>query len=545
MMQKLFNNKILNGSPVQSVAGAALIISFAGIISRLLGMLRDRILASQFGAGDTLDIYYAAFRIPDLVYSLLVVGALSAAFIPVFTGLIAKHKKEKAWELASGILNLMVAAVIFISFFLALFAPFVMKLVVPGFSENKLASVAMFTRIMFLSPLFLGISAVFGGILVSFKKFLAYSLAPIMYNLGIIIGAVFLVKIMGPIGLAWGVALGAGMHLFVQYPAVKLSGFHYQLNFRKSFRDENARKVIRLMIPRSMGMAVTQINMLVITIFASILTSGSLAVFNFANNIQSVPLGLFGISFAVAAFPHLSSLAAEKSKKEFIRIFSRTFRRIIFFVAPLSLLIFILRAEIVRVILGAGKFDWEDTVLTLQVLGILSLSLIAQSLIPLLARAFYALQNTKIPFYIALASEAVNIFMVILLIKKYELMGLAIAFSIASILNAGLLTIMLRKKLGELDGRKIIRSAGKILIASVMAGLITQTSRYFISYFISLETFFEVFFQLIISGGMGMTAFLLMCCRLRVEEFYDFKKSIFIKIFGYPTDVIKDPNEIK
>jgi len=299
------------------------------------------------------------------------------------------------------------------------------------------------------------------------------------------------------------------------------------------------------MIPRSMGMAVTQINMLVITIFASILTSGSLAVFNFANNIQSVPLGLFGISFAVAAFPHLSSLAAEKSKKEFIRIFSRTFRRIIFFVAPLSLLIFILRAEIVRVILGAGKFDWEDTVLTLQVLGILSLSLIAQSLIPLLARAFYALQNTKIPFYIALASEAVNIFMVILLIKKYELMGLAIAFSIASILNAGLLTIMLRKKLGELDGRKIIRSAGKILIASVMAGLITQTSRYFISYFISLETFFEVFFQLIISGGMGMTAFLLMCCRLRVEEFYDFKKSIFIKIFGYPTDVIKDPNEIK
>jgi len=162
-MQKLFNNKILNGSPVQSVAGAALIISFAGIISRLLGMLRDRILASQFGAGDTLDIYYAAFRIPDLVYSLLVVGALSAAFIPVFTGLIAKHKKEKAWELASGILNLMVAAVIFISFFLALFAPFVMKLVVPGFSENKLASVAMFTRIMFLSPLFLGISAVFGG----------------------------------------------------------------------------------------------------------------------------------------------------------------------------------------------------------------------------------------------------------------------------------------------------------------------------------------------------------------------------------------------
>ena len=522
-----------------------MIISIAGIASRLLGLLRDRILASQFGAGDTLDIYYAAFRVPDLVYSLLVVGALSAAFIPVFTGLATNHKKEKAWELASGILNLMVVAIIFISFFLVLFAPFVMKLVVPGFSENKLASAIIFTRIMFLSPLFLGISAIFGGILVSFKRFLAYSLAPIMYNLGIIIGAVFLVKIMGPIGLAWGVVLGAGMHMLIQYPAVKLSGFRYKLNFRKSFRDENARKVIKLMIPRSMGMAVTQINMLVITIFASTLASGSLAVFNFANNIQSVPLGLFGIAFAVAAFPHLSSLTAKKSKKEFVRIFSRTFRRIIFFVVPLSILIFILRAEIVRAILGTGKFDWEDTVLTLQVLGILSLSLFAQSLIPLLARTFYALQNTKTPFYIALASEAANISMVILLIKKYELMGLAIAFSVASVLNAGLLITMLKKKLGELDGRKIIRSAGKIILASLIAGITAQASRYFVSYFVSLETFFEVFFQLIISGGMGIAAFLLMCCHLRVEEFYDFKKSILIKIFGYPTDVIKDPNEIK
>lgn len=545
MIQKLFNNKIFSGSPVQSVAGAALIISLAGIASRLLGLLRDRILASQFGAGDTLDIYYAAFRVPDLVYSLLIVGALSAAFIPVFTGLAAKNKKEKAWELASGILNLEVATIIFISFFLVLFTPFIMKLVVPGFPEDKLESAVMFTRIMFLSPLFLGISAVFGGMLVSFKRFLAYSLAPIMYNLGIIFGAVFLVKIMGPIGLAWGVVLGAGMHMLIQYPAVKLSGFHYKLNFIKYFKNKNVRKVVKLMVPRSLGMAVTQINILVITIFASTLASGSLAIFNFANNIQSVPLGLFGISFAVAAFPHLSSLASKEDNKNLIRIFFRTFRRIIFFVIPLSILIFILRAEIVRAILGTGKFDWEDTVLTLQVLGILSLSLFAQSLIPLLARTFYALQDTKTPFYIALISEAVNISMVILLIKKYELMGLAIAFSVSSVLNAGLLIAMLKKRFGELDGRKIIRSAGKIILASLAAGITAQASRYFVSYFISLETFLEVFFQLIISGGMGIAAFFLMCFHLHIEEFYDFKKSIFVKIFGYPTDVIKDPNEIK
>ncbi len=530
---------------MQSVAGAALIISLAGIASRLLGLLRDRILASQFGAGDTLDIYYAAFRIPDLVYSLLVVGALSAAFIPVFTGIFTRGEKEKAWELASGIINLGVLVIVIISFFLALFAPLVMKLVVPGFSETKLESTVMFTRIMFLSPLFLGISAVFGGMLVSFKRFLAYSLAPSMYNLGIIIGAVFFVEIMGPIGLAWGVVLGAGMHMLIQYPAVRLSGFFHKFNLKKSLKSKSVRRVIRLMIPRSLGMAVTQINMLVITIFASTLASGSLTVFNFANNIQSVPLGLFGISFAVAAFPHLSSLADEKSRKEFVRIFSRTFRRIIFFVIPLSVFIFILRAEITRVILGTGKFDWEDTVLTLQVLGILSISLFAQSLIPLLARTFYALQNTKTPFYIALVSETINIFIVILLIKKFEVLGLAIAFSAANLANMFLLIAMLKRKISHIDGKNIICSTSKIVLASLAAGITIQATRYLTSNFVNLETFLEVFFQLTISGGMGAATFLLMCYYLRIEEFYDFKKSILIKIFGYPTDVIKDPNEIK
>ncbi|TSD02339.1 MAG: virulence factor [Parcubacteria group bacterium Athens0714_25] len=545
MIQKIINSKLFSGSPVESVAGAALVISVAGILSRILGLVRDRILASRFGAGDVLDVYYAAFRVPDLVYNLLVVGALSAAFIPVFTRLITSKKKDEARKLSSGVITLIVLAVLLISSMLAIFAPLVMSLVTPGFSPEKMSDVVYFTRIMFLSPIFLGISAVFGGMLVSYKRFLVYSLAPIMYNIGIIIGAVFFVRIFGPVGLAWGVVLGAVLHMLIQYPAAKKTGFKYSFSLMKSVCDKNVRKVIVLMIPRSLGMAVNQINLLVITIFASTLAAGSLAVFNFANNIQSVPLGLFGVSFAVAAFPHLSGLAGEKSRKEFARVFSRTFRRIIFFVMPMSVAIFVLRAEIVRAVLGAGQFDWEDTVRTLQVLGILSLSLFAQSLIPLLARSFYAIHDTKFPFYIALVSEAVNIILVITLLEKYQVMGLAIAFSVSSILNMFLLVAILRKRVGYLDDKKIVSSFVKIGLASLFAGGVIQLGRYYLSNFISLDTLAEVLVQIVISGGMGVATFLLGCYYFGIEEFHDFKKSILVKIFGMPADIIKDPNSME
>lgn len=544
MIKRIINNKIFNGRPTNSIAAAALIISFTGVASRVLGFLRDRILASRFGAGDTLDIYYAAFRIPDLVYNLLIVGALGAAFIPVFSSLVAKKEEKESWELASGVLTLKVLAVLSISLLLVIIAPFLINFIAPGFSDEKTRSTIMFTRIMFLSPFFLGISAVFGGILVSLKNFWVYSLAPIMYNIGIIIGAVFFVNLMGPVGLAWGVVLGAFLHLLIQYPAVKFSGFRYKPIFLKAFKNVNVKKVIHLMIPRTLGLAASQINLLVITIFASTLTSGSLSIFNFANNIQSAPLGVFGISFAIAVFPTLSHSIAKDSKEEFIKNFSQTFRQILFFVVPLSIFIIILRAQIVRVVLGAGKFDWEDTVLTFQTLGILSISLFAQSLIPLLTRSFYALHNTKIPFYTAIISETANIIMVIILIQKYQIIGLAIAFSIASVINMFLLLIILRKKLGKLDDKNIISSIMKILIASIVSGLATQLSKNFVGHFVDLDKFWEVFLQLAASGGMGLMIFIYICYMLRLEEFHYFKKSIIKRLFRIKAKVLEDTGEV-
>ena len=390
----------------------------------------------------------------------------------------------------------------------------------------------MLTRIMFLSPVLLGISAIFGGVLVSLKKFLIYSIAPIMYNLGIIIGALFFVKFMGPKGLALGVILGALLHMLIQYPAVKFSGFKFKPILFEAFKNEHIKKIIRLMIPRTMGIAVSQINLLVITIFASTLTSGSLAVFNFANNIQSFPLGLFGVSFAVAVFPTLSATYAKGMNEEFIKNFSEVFRKILFFIIPLSVFILLLRAQLVRVILGGGQFNWEDTVMTFETLGFLTISLFAQCLIPLLARAFYAIHNTKTPFYVALVSEAVNIILVILLIKNYAISGLAIAFSTASILNMILLFVILRKKLGGLDGKNIMSSVSRILLAATIAGLVTQAMKYAIDRIANIDTFVGIFSQLIVSGGLGIVVFIFMSWILKIKEFFSFKDSILKRFSG-------------
>jgi putative peptidoglycan lipid II flippase len=544
VIEKLIKNKFLNEKPTQSVAAAALIISLAGVASRFLGLLRDRILAGQFGAGDTLDAYYAAFRIPDLIYNLMIVGALSAAFIPVFTELIAQDKEDEAWKLSSGILSLQIIITGIISILLVIFSPQLMKLVTPGYGGEKMQLTVLLTRIMFLSPFLLGISGIFGGILVSFKKFLIYSLAPIFYNLGIIVGAVFFVRYLGPIGLALGVVLGALLHMLVQFPSVKFSGFHFEIIFSKAIKNHNVRKVFKLMIPRTLTIAVSQINFTIITIFASTLASGSLAVFNFANNIQSAPLGLFGVSFSIAVFPTLSALAVKKKKDEFINAFAKTFSQILFFVIPLSVFIYVLRAQTVRVLLGSGKFNWNDTILTFQTLGLLAMSLFAQSLLPLLTRAFYALQNTKTPLYIGIVSEIINLSLVVILIKNFGVFGLAVAFSVSSILNMLLLLVFLKKEVGSIGGKEIGSSTFQILIASLVGGAAAQFGKYLIGTQGELDTFIAVLTQLVVAGGLGIAAFSLVAYYLRIPEFFQFTNSLTKKVFRMKKTIGEDTGEV-
>lgn len=540
-MIKTLTHKFRNSTPSNSLASAAFVIALAGIASRLLGLVRDRILASQFGAGDALDIYYAAFRVPDLIYNLLILGALSAAFIPVFTSLLAREEENEAWELVNLFLTTALVFLVVLAAVLAIFAPYLVKIITPGFPPEKMQSVVALTRIMLLSPIFLGISGIFGGILNSFKRFLIYSLAPLLYNLGIIFGALFFVKPFGIAGLAWGVVLGAFLHLAIQYPNVKLVGMKYFP--RLDFRNKNLRRVITLMVPRTMGLAVTQINLLVITIIASTLSAGSLAIFNFANNLQSVPLGFLSVPFVLAIFPTLSHLAAKENWEEFVANFSKVFRQILFFIVPASVLMLVLRAQIVRIVLGAGKFDWEDTILTFQALGIFSVSLFAQCLVPLLARSFYAIHNTRIPFYTGLAAEAVNLVLAIFLSRHFGILGLVWAFSFASIVNMFLLILILRKRFDNLDDKKIISVVLKIALAALAAGLAAQLTKYFASFYLNLDTFVGVAGQLLAASLIGIAAYLALAHIFRLEELRYLKTFLSAKFLRSRQSIPEDPTE--
>lgn len=514
MIRRLFNGQI------NSITIAALLVALSSLVSRFLGIFRDRILAGEFGAGDTLDIYYAAFRIPDLVFNLLVLGALSAGFIPVFTSLI--KNKSKSWQLASNMLNILGLGLIILSGLGIIFAPALMKLVVPGFSPEKQALTVSLARIMFLSPIFLGISSVLGGILQSFKRFFVYSLSPIMYNIGIILGVLYLVPLWGVYGLAWGVVFGALMHMLVQLPMVIKLGFGYK--FRVELKNKEVRRVGIMMIPRTMSLAISQINLVVITIIASTLASGSLTVFNFANNLQFFPIGIFGISFAVAAFPTLSSIAFNKRK--LVSSFSSTLRQILFFIVPATVLLLTLRAQIIRVILGTGQFDWQDTILTIDTLGFFALSLFAQALIPLLIRMFYARHNSKTPFFIGLIAVVVNIFLSLWLASIMGIAGLALAFSIASIINFILLWFVLRIEIGQLDEFRVLVSTIKFSTAAIACGVTVQGMKLIIHPFIDMTRFWGVLSQGLVAGLSGIIIYIIICSLLRSEELFSFWNSI-------------------
>ncbi|MCK5416459.1 murein biosynthesis integral membrane protein MurJ [Candidatus Parcubacteria bacterium] len=520
-MMKILSKKI------NSIGMAALLVAFFSLLSRVFGVVRDAILANSFGAGDILDVYYASFRIPDLIFNLFVLGAISAGFIPIFVKLINNKDDEKncdAWDLVSNLINILILLLFFVSILGMIFSKELTSIISPGFSYDKQVLTAELTRIMFLSPILFGLSSIFGGILQSFKRFLIYCLAPIFYNIGIIIGIIFFVPFLGIHGLAWGVVFGAFLHMIIQFPIVFKLGYRYKAIV--DFKNIYLRKIAIMMIPRTMSLGISQINLVVITIIATTLPTGSLTVFNFANNLQFFPIGIFGISFAIAAFPVLSSLAWDN--KKLVEKFSNVFLKIMFFIIPITVLTIALRAQIVRVILGQGKFDWEDTILTMDSLGLFAISFFAQATLPLLVRMFYVKEDTKTPFYATLVSIIFGIGFSLYLpnveicnkgvCEKLGVKGLALSYSILSIMNFIIIWIMLRYKLGNLNESKIFKSIFKMIIASVCLLFAIQEVKSFVWQFIDMEKFFGVFIQGLSAGIVGIVVYLIVCYILKSEE---------------------------
>jgi putative peptidoglycan lipid II flippase len=509
MIKRLFSAQL------QSITGAALLLGAASFLSRIVGLFRDRILAHQFGAGAELDIYTAAFRIPDFLYNIIIVGALSAGFIPIFLEIYQKEKKQ-AWIFTNRVISLTflsLGAISLISFFAL---PYFIHILVPGFSDDATHQTLVLTRIMLFSPILLGLSAVVSSVLQSLRSFFVYSLTPIFYNLGIIFGTIFFVPKFGLQGLAWGVVLGAALHFLVQVPIL----FHYGFSFSPQFSINNTsvKKLLTLMVPRTITLATMQISVLIVTFFASSLHSGSIAIFSFANNITSLPIGIIGISFAVAAFPTLSDLAVKNNTKEFASHISSTTRQILFFILPLTVIFISLRAQIVRVLLGSGQFNWEDTIVTASTVGMFSIALFAHSLIPLYTRAFYAFHNTKTPFLRAILSLIITTILCLILKPYFGVAGLALGISLSAILELFLLILSLKKIIHVLDAKRIITAASKMFLSASIMAFTIQILKSPLSKIFDVQTFLGIFLQGFIAGGIGILLYFLFGLFFRLDE---------------------------
>lgn len=503
-----------------SVTGGALIIAFFSLLAKIFGLLRERLIAHNFGASELSDIYYSAFRLPDLIFNTLVLGALTSAFIPVFQRAWF-NDKDYGLKLSNSVLNLFLFFVGVLVVLAYIFSPQIMPLITPGFSDWQMNEVINLSRVMLISVLFFVASNLVGGILNSFKKFFSFSLAASFYNIGIIIGILFFYPEFGLIGLAYGVLLGALMHLLVQLPEAYKNGWHYQLILKI---DSNLKRILKLMLPRTLGLAAGQINLIVITMIASTLTAGSIAVFNLANNLQSLPVSLFAVSLAVAVFPTFTQAVNEKNPELFSQNFSRSFRRILFLLIPISILIVVLRAQIVRVILGSGAFDWDNTYQTAQALGIFSISIFAQGLIPLLARSFYAYEDTKTPMSISIFSIILNIILSWYLAKYYGVYGLALAFSVSSIINMMLLYIFLHFKVKNIEDNIIISSILKISLNSILAGAVAYAMLQFLSNIVDMHTFVGIFSQGFGAGLAGLLTYIVLGIVFKLDELNIVKK---------------------
>lgn len=505
---------------------SSVILGTSHLISRLLGVIRDRLLANEFGATreiatqlSELDTYYAAFRIPDLLFNLLILGVIASVFLPIFTDLLKKDT-NRAWELVNVTINVFTIIMLTLSLFAFVFAPNLIKYFTFGFTQEGLELTTNLTRIMLVSPIIFGISAVVSSILNTFKLFVSYALAPIFYNLGIIFGIVILVPSFGVYGVAIGVIIGAFLHLFIQLPALYRTGFHY--NPIINFKHPDLIRLAKLAFPRVIALAAAQINLVIATTIASTLIAGSITIFNWAQNIQSLPVGIIGLSVAVSSFPVFAELATNSNTHEFTRKLSQTIRAILFLIIPATAGFLLLRTEIVRLVLGSGKFNWTDTVLTANTLGFLSISLFAQALIPLLARAYYAKQNTIIPVTISLLSMAINIIgsLIFTIVFEYGVMGLAIAFTVASIINMSLLLLFLPIKLKtRFNIEEIILSVIKITLATLIMAAIVQVSKNILGGVADpLDTFGKVAFKAFGASTVGIVIYFILAKFFKCQE---------------------------
>lgn len=523
-----------------SVAKAASIVGVLTLLTKFVAFYRERLLSATFGQGQVLDTYFSAFRIPDFITNLFVLSTLSVAFLPIFTELLTKDR-QKAQDFSNVVLNRVLVVLSGLSVVLFVFTPQLTKWLVSGFSEEYLRATIQLTRLFLVSPIIFGASTLFGGILYAHKRFFVASLAPLFYNLGIIAGIVWLYPIYGIMGLGYGVILGALVQLLLQAIGAVWTGYKWRLIL--SIQDSSLARMIKLYVPRILAFDLSNITLLMGTIVGSHFIAGSIAALNQAYNLQAVPIGIFAYSLAVAIFPVLSEHFARGNTEKYVKSLAQTIRQLIFFMVPATILVLLYRAYIVRLLLGAGKFDWEDTRRTFTILGIFSFSLLSQSLTTLLARAFFARHNTKTPVLINLGAlllnAALSVILGLNLGPKEGIYGLTAAFTIASIFNALVLFITLRSELKkELAAvwmesgfdSSIVSTILKTTVASVVMGIVAYYTLRLFEPLVNTRTAIGILIQAGLSGTVAVASFIAMAAWLGQDEVKSLK-SVVQRIF--------------
>ena len=454
-----------------SILSAAFAIAAMVFTSRVLGLVRNRLLTSHF-TPDEIDLYFAALRIPNFLYEILIAGAITVAFIPVFTSYLSQKKQEEAFTIAAIILNI---AGIIVSIAVAILiplTPLVLRVIVPGFTDAQIAETVYYTRIVLvLQVLPLVIGNIITGILQSFKRFLIPAMAPVVYNIGSIFGIVVLTPAWGLSGAIYGIGLGAVLFLIIQLPLLATVAYHHR--FIVSLQHKGLWRLVRLMLPRTFVVGASQVDATIDFMLASLIGPGSITVFAFAQQLQLLPIGLFGLPIAQAALPTLSEYAAEGKIQAFKDSILTSLHQILFFVFPASAMLIVLQIPIVRLFYGADQFDWPVTVMTGRTIMYFSFSLFAQSMILLFSRAFFALQDSRTPVIVAVGSIVLNSLLSLLFVMwlRLDVWSLGLSTSISSIIHAFALLYVLDKKVHAFDRTRLFLPFIKIMTATAIMAI--------------------------------------------------------------------------
>ena len=465
MEDLITRGKKLINSQQNTVLSAATLIMIMIVVSRILGLIRQRVLANYFVPSD-LSLFFAAFRLPDLIFEVLVFGTFTSAFIPVFSKALRDGKK-RAWEIAGRVVTIGLLIFACAAIILAIWAPQIYSAIAPGFGDGQTIQIANLARILFAAQGFFVISYVLTGVLESLRRFLVPALAPIFYNIGIILGTVFLTPYLGLMAPAVGVVIGAAAHFLIQFPLSRKLGFRFIWDFKN---DEEVKKVGTLALPRVIDLAFDQIGKTAELFLSSIISQAAYTYYIFANTLQLLPVTLVGTSLAKAILPMLSR--ADGDMKEFRRILHIAIFQAIFLTLPLAATLIVLRIPIVRLVYGTKIFDWNATVQTGMVLSIYAVAIVTQTLMSILSRAFFALHDTKTPVKISFIGLGLLVAGDFLLVKGFGLpvWALAASFGFSTYIEAVILSILIHKRVGDIINKNFFIHLTKIASATIISG---------------------------------------------------------------------------